>query len=58
MATKPGGVVAKVTKIPKISDFVKDLYRRTFFAASWQNDDKTRGVVAKGGLFRGIAVIR
>ena len=59
MATKlGGGFVAKVAKIPKFSDFVKDLYLRKNFAASRQNGDKTRGGCCEGGgLLRGIAVM-
>ena len=44
-----GGFVAKVTKIPKFSDFVKDLNRRQIFTASRQNGDKTRRVCCEGG---------
>ena len=54
---KGGGFMARVAKIPKFSDFVKDLYLRKIFAASRQNGYKTRGFVAKGGLLCGIAVI-
>ena len=32
-----------MAKIPKFSDFVKDLYLRKIFAASRQNGYKTRG---------------
>ena len=52
MATKPGGFVAKVAKIPKFSDFVKDLYRRKIFGASRRNGCKTRGLLLGGVVAR------